>query len=410
MKKTATILLLSVLLFSCSSDSTDSENMSSEDLKDISADCNCSEVDFKRDVFGDSELDKERQKRESGVYKKDLLGYQKSLNKPTPLKYRNGEIFTGTCEEKWGDESRKKIQQYSQGKLHGKLVQWDEQGNLRLQLNFKDGKQDGKQLSWHANGQQNSLLNFKNGIKHGLEQTWNDQGKLIYECERKDGDIIESGFEYEDDKFKEAWFNLPNKEVKVAVGHNSVKGSSYEFYAQNTIFGPENDYEIGLNDKLSDKQILSYTEELLTTHFSKFDVILLGTRTSSSTGEEIVSIHPNYLSNGQKKITEIERITNLLLDNFSKIKIDGKQSVTSNISNPSADEENIIRDNTVVSLYKISDPDGYSNLRDAPKGKVIQKVYETEAFEVIGQDGDYREVKLSDGTTGFIHKSRVIKK
>lgn len=64
----------------------------------------------------------------------------------------------------------------------------------------------------------------------------------------------------------------------------------------------------------------------------------------------------------------------------------------------------------VVEYYKINDPDGYSNLRDAPKGKVIQKVYEDEEFEVLGEYDGYKKVKLSDGTIGFIHKSRVVKK
>ncbi|MCO6499322.1 MAG: SH3 domain-containing protein [Vicingus serpentipes] len=62
-----------------------------------------------------------------------------------------------------------------------------------------------------------------------------------------------------------------------------------------------------------------------------------------------------------------------------------------------------------VDYYKINDPDGYSNLRDAPKGEVLQKVYDTEKFEVIGTEDDYKKVKLSSGTTGYIHKSRVVK-
>ena len=66
--------------------------------------------------------------------------------------------------------------------------------------------------------------------------------------------------------------------------------------------------------------------------------------------------------------------------------------------------------NVVVNkkYYKIQDPDGYSNLRNSPDGKIIRKVYENENFEVIGANGKFNEVKFSDGSTGFIHQSRVI--
>lgn len=59
-------------------------------------------------------------------------------------------------------------------------------------------------------------------------------------------------------------------------------------------------------------------------------------------------------------------------------------------------------------LYKINDPDGYSNLRSTPNGDVIKKVYETENFEIIGAENKFKKVKLLDGTVGYIHESRVV--
>jgi hypothetical protein len=58
--------------------------------------------------------------------------------------------------------------------------------------------------------------------------------------------------------------------------------------------------------------------------------------------------------------------------------------------------------------FKIQDPDGYSNLRSAPNGKIIKKVYDTEVFEIIGTEGKFKKVKLADGNEGFIHQSRII--
>lgn len=74
------------------------------------------------------------------------------------------------------------------------------------------------------------------------------------------------------------------------------------------------------------------------------------------------------------------------------------------------EEVEVVEEQSQAIYYKINDPDGYSNLRDAPKGDVIQKVYDTEQFEVLGEEQGYKKVKLTDGTIGYIHKSRVVKK
>lgn len=58
--------------------------------------------------------------------------------------------------------------------------------------------------------------------------------------------------------------------------------------------------------------------------------------------------------------------------------------------------------------YRIQDPDGYSNLRKVPDGAIVRKVYPGERFEVVGQSGKYKNVKFSDGTSGYIHESRVV--
>ncbi|MCZ2130842.1 MAG: TerB family tellurite resistance protein [Bacteroidia bacterium] len=75
--------------------------------------------------------------------------------------------------------------------------------------------------------------------------------------------------------------------------------------------------------------------------------------------------------------------------------------------------ESVVNDevssNAEIVYYKVQDPDGYSNLRDKPNGEVIRKVYDNETFEIIGKEGKFQKVKLSDGTEGFIHESRVVK-
>lgn len=60
------------------------------------------------------------------------------------------------------------------------------------------------------------------------------------------------------------------------------------------------------------------------------------------------------------------------------------------------------------SLFRIEDPDGFANLRDAPNGMIVRKVLREERFKVLGTDGAFQRVQFSDGTEGFIHGSRVV--
>lgn len=69
--------------------------------------------------------------------------------------------------------------------------------------------------------------------------------------------------------------------------------------------------------------------------------------------------------------------------------------------------ENIVNDDN-TEYYIIEDPDGYSNLREVPSGNVIRKVYVGEKFEILGEENNYKKVKFSDSSTGYIHNSRVV--
>ena len=62
-----------------------------------------------------------------------------------------------------------------------------------------------------------------------------------------------------------------------------------------------------------------------------------------------------------------------------------------------------------LELYHIEDPDGFSNLRDVPGGKVIRKVYPNENFELLEEVNNPYLVKFNDNSQGYIHKSRVFK-
>lgn len=58
--------------------------------------------------------------------------------------------------------------------------------------------------------------------------------------------------------------------------------------------------------------------------------------------------------------------------------------------------------------FKILDPSGAADLKDAPYGNILRKVADTELFEVINKQNNFYEVRFSDGTTGFIHILYVV--
>lgn len=57
----------------------------------------------------------------------------------------------------------------------------------------------------------------------------------------------------------------------------------------------------------------------------------------------------------------------------------------------------------------IRDPDGYTNLRAGPSsGSAVKgRILESEVFTVLAADGDWWVVRTDDGTTGFVHRSRI---
>jgi hypothetical protein len=77
---------------------------------------------------------------------------------------------------------------------------------------------------------------------------------------------------------------------------------------------------------------------------------------------------------------------------------------------PTGVDNNNVSESIVINYYHIQDPDGYSNLRESPNGKIIRKVYPNEAFTIIDSLDSFMFVEFSDGSVGYIHKSRVVKR
>ena len=102
-------------------------------------------------------------------------------------------------------------------------------------------------------------------------------------------------------------------------------------------------------------------------------------------------------------------------DKFNKEqKASEQQNNTSQqVEEQEVEENEIVQEEEIeevqIDYYTVKDPDGYSNLRKTPGGEIMIRVNEGELFEVLGEEDKHKKVKLSDGTVGYIHVSRVVK-
>ena len=73
----------------------------------------------------------------------------------------------------------------------GKSIGHYENGQKKLEGNFKDGKREGLHTMWHENGQKKLEGNFKDGKPEGLHTSWYENGKIAgEECYRNGEEVL----------------------------------------------------------------------------------------------------------------------------------------------------------------------------------------------------------------------------
>jgi uncharacterized protein YgiM (DUF1202 family) len=57
----------------------------------------------------------------------------------------------------------------------------------------------------------------------------------------------------------------------------------------------------------------------------------------------------------------------------------------------------------------IDDPDGYTNMRSAPSinAAILARIEEGQEFATYPQDGEWWQVRTSDGKLGYVSRSRI---
>ena len=91
----------------------------------------------------------------------------------------------------WHENGQKKGEgTYKEGKLDGPVNTWHENGQKKAEITFKDGKKDGLATQWYENGQKREEGNLKNSKPDGPVNTWYENGQKMKEENYKDGKLM----------------------------------------------------------------------------------------------------------------------------------------------------------------------------------------------------------------------------
>ena len=101
------------------------------------------------------------------------------------------EPFTGKNLCKYENGQNKVEGNYKDGKLDGKWTWWYDNGQKDREANYKDGNPDGKWTWWYENGQKMVEGNYKDGKGVGKWIRWHENGQIRSEENYKDGVLID---------------------------------------------------------------------------------------------------------------------------------------------------------------------------------------------------------------------------
>ena len=128
---------------------------------------------------------------------------------------QTGELFTGIGVIKYGDGSRQEAT-FKNGKRHGKMYEWDSNGEKRKEATFIHGEEE-KIVGWYKNGQMEFESNYLDGKRSGRQVRWYKNGQMEYESNYIDD--IENGRQtswYQNGQLKEISnykFGMPDEMV-----------------------------------------------------------------------------------------------------------------------------------------------------------------------------------------------------
>ena len=90
-----------------------------------------------------------------------------------------GQPFTGTYAE-FNEVGRvQALRSYQDGKLHGPMFLYYENGNILKATNYVNGVRDGEDVDFYGNGNSKTLRRYKNGVLNGDSYDFDEFGRLV---------------------------------------------------------------------------------------------------------------------------------------------------------------------------------------------------------------------------------------
>ena len=78
---------------------------------------------------------------------------------------------------------------YKNGKLNGVFRSYDEKGNLRETIGYKDGEEEGFSILYYENGKKKSSESYRRGTLNGKSEDWYENGKIRRQIPYENGQI-----------------------------------------------------------------------------------------------------------------------------------------------------------------------------------------------------------------------------
>lgn len=136
------------------------------------------------------------------------------IDRRTGLRYYKGVLFSGHLVEHYPSGEQKTITRYLEGRRHGQLQTWFENGvlafeshyqhsrlhgavnswwqngNKRTETFYVQGKTEGVSTKWYSTGAMFKLMRYAAGKEEGLQQAWRKNGKLYSNYEYVNGRVF----------------------------------------------------------------------------------------------------------------------------------------------------------------------------------------------------------------------------
>ena len=114
--------------------------------------------------------------------------WERNGKKIYQAEYENG-VQVGTEEQWYADGFNKVHLTYQNGLPHGMCTEWHQTGGKKSLGEFVNGEEEGEHNWWYATGKQDQVVNYKNGKEVGAMKAWHENGMLKIDANYKNGKL-----------------------------------------------------------------------------------------------------------------------------------------------------------------------------------------------------------------------------